>query len=100
MDTSTNTTIYRMSVHMNSFIILSCCMFSSILLCLYAIYHNRPSRPMSSMFKQKINTKSSRTNIEQSFEREKKQEEDILTSNDSNNSDRKSFFIHQTTSMS
>jgi hypothetical protein len=94
MNTSREITINRMS-HTNSFIILSFCIFSSILLCLYAIYHNRQSIPMSYMFKQKINRKSSPMDIQQSLEGNK----DILTINDSDSSG-PSMIIQQTSPLS
>jgi hypothetical protein len=94
MNTSREITINRMS-HTNSFIILSFCIFSSILLCLYAIYHNRQSIPMSDIFKQR---KSSRMDIQQSLETNNRQQ-DILTINDSNSSS-PSGIIQQTSPVS
>jgi hypothetical protein len=62
MNTSTKITTNRIS-YTKSFIVLSICVLSSIILCLYAIFHNRTSR--------KENKKSD-------------QEQDLSTTSDSN----------------
>jgi len=61
MNTSTKITFNGMP-HMNSFDIISFSLFSSIILCLYVIFHNQQLIPM---MKEKINTKSFHNNIEQ-----------------------------------
>jgi hypothetical protein len=86
INTSTKITSLRIS-HMNSFIILSFCIFSSIILCLYAIFHNR--QPISSTIKRKINIES--------FHADRK--EDLLTINDSSSND-SSVSLPQTTPRS
>jgi len=84
MNTSTKITSNRIP-HINLFIILSFSVFSSIILCLYAIFHNRKS---ISMIKQKINTESLHFDMEN----------DLLTISDSNTSD-SNVLIQQTSSV-
>ncbi|CAF0773587.1 unnamed protein product [Rotaria sordida] len=97
MNTSTRITTNRM-LHMNSFIILSFCILSSILLCLYAIFHNRQSISLSSIIKQKINRKSFHFDKEQLLKR-KKREQNILTINDSSSTS-STVITQQTNSIS
>jgi hypothetical protein len=85
MNTSTTITPNEMS-HVNSFVILSFSIFSSIILCLYAIFHDQQLIPI---IKQKINTKSFHNNTEQ----------DLLTINDSSVG-RASVAIQQTSPVS
>jgi len=65
MNTSTKITTNRIS-YTKSFIVLSICVLSSIILCLYAIFHNR-----TSIIKRKENKKSDK-------------EQDLSTTSDSN----------------
>ncbi len=77
MNTSTKITTNRIS-YTKSFILLSICILSSIILCLYAIFHNR-----TTIIERKESTKSDK-------------EDDLLTINDSDSS----VSIQQTSSSS
>ena len=80
MNTSTKIITTNQITHINSLIILSFCLSSLIILCLYAIFHNSQSRGVSL---EKINVKPIHIDTENSLEN--KREQDLLTMNDDSN---------------